>query len=197
VHSIAQTRIRRGCATSVVAVSLLAAVVGLAGCHGGTPAGSGGSSSPSVSASPSSSVDRAVADATAKALAAYNGFRRAVVTAEASADYNNKDLPKFAADPALSQVKADLYQKQQQGFVMTGRPQWSPAVGSVNVTTRPYTVQITDCLDTTNWTTVDKAGKPVGVPGQAKRYVVTSEAKQYDTGTWLIDQSTADRSRPC
>jgi hypothetical protein len=114
----------------VVVVSVAVALVGLAGCQDGKPATSGGSSSPSVSASPSSSVDPAVADATAKALAAYNGFRQAVVTAEATADYNNKDLPRYAADPALSQVKADLYQKQQQGFVMAGHPQWSPVAGS-------------------------------------------------------------------
>jgi hypothetical protein len=185
---------RAGLLLGVVAVSLLL----LTACHSGGSTGSSVSPSSVASASPSPSVDPAVADASAKALAAYNGYREAMVTAEANADYNNPDLPKYLADPLLTQAKGDLYQKRQQGLVMIGRPQWSPKVSTVNVSTRPYTVQITDCLDTTNWDTVNKAtGKSVAVPGQAKKYIVTSEAKQYDDGRWLIDQSTADRSRLC
>jgi hypothetical protein len=179
----------------------LAALLGLpvlAACRSGNGAQPAASASVRASASPSPSVDPKVADATGKALAAYNGYREAMVAAEAAADYNNQDLPKYVADPLLTQAKGDLYLKQQQGYVMTGRPQWSPQVTTVNVTIRPYTVQITDCLDTTGWDTVNKAtGKSVAVPGQAKKYVVTSEAKQYDDGRWLIDQSTADRSHLC
>jgi hypothetical protein len=163
---------------------------------GGTVASPIDSSTPVPSSSPSAVA--AVQDAAVKALASYDSFRATVVAASTTADYNNADLAKFVADPLLGQVRHSLYVDSANGLVRTGRPRWSPSATAVNVTTHPYTVQITDCFDNGDWTPVHKAtGKSAAASGQASRYVVNATVKQYDDGRWLVQAATADRSRSC
>jgi hypothetical protein len=158
------------------------------------PTGSAPPSAPPVS--PSTSAEEA--EARTKAVEAYDKLRKAQVAASATADVKGGDLAKYAADPLLSEIRNDLYLKQQQGLVTKGKPQWSVKVTDVNVVTRPFTVALEDCFDGTDWRTVFKnTGKSAAVPGQAKKYTVRAEAVQYDDGRWLINTAKADRDRPC
>jgi hypothetical protein len=144
-------------------------------------------------APPSQSAEQ---QAQTKALAAYNGFRQTLVTAFATADYNNADLATYAVDPALAQAKYDLYQLRQAGLVVTGLPTWHATVSSVDL--GAHLVKIVDCFDDTNWHTINKAtGQVVDAPGQAHRYVINAEVKLAPNGHWLVSQTTADRRTPC
>ena len=179
------------------AVLVTLAVAALAGCtddDGNRPA----SPSPSVAVSPSSTVDRADAAAADASLTAYNRLREAYIKAAAKADTNNAELAKYAAHPLLGQLQATLMTYRNQGLIVTGRPTWHASVTTVNISAQPYTVDLQDCLDTTNWHTVHKdTGTSAAVPGQATRYVVTARATLYDDGRWLIRESTAHREQPC
>ncbi|GGM23862.1 threonine aldolase family protein [Dactylosporangium sucinum] len=157
---------------------------------------------PTVSSAVSSAVSPTVtaeeADARTKAVDAYTNFRKAQVAASANADPQGGDLPNYTADPLLTQLRNDIYLKAQQGLVTTGTPTWKPAVTRVDISTRPFTVDIDDCLDTSAWKTVIKAsGKDAAVPDQARRYLVQAKVVQYDDGRWLVNTANAQRDRPC
>lgn len=156
------------------------------------------SAGPSTTPAATASTPSAGQDAETKAMAAYTGFREAYIAAAATADARTADLAKYVGDPLLLETRLALQTQGGQGIVYQGRPTWSARATAVNVSTRPFSVTIEDCLDTTNWTPVYKAtGKPAAAGGQALRYVVTSTAQLYDDGRWLINQSKADRSRSC
>ena len=168
-------------AAAVVVLIAVAAVVAFAvwRARGGGSAGPGPTTSPTQTAA-SKSPQQAVSES---ALAAYNGYREAYVAASATANANDPELAKYAIDPALAQLKYDLFQMNRQGLVTTGRPTWRPQVTSVNLATAPHTVEIRDCLDITNWQTIHKdTGKPAEAPGQAQRFVVTAQAVLGDDG---------------
>ncbi|GIJ12230.1 hypothetical protein Van01_54440 [Micromonospora andamanensis] len=188
---------RRHRLTIAAAVAVTAAL--LAGCseEPGTEPGT----APSPTSAPSTAApqaDTAEQEARASALAAYDNYRKAYVAAAAADDPDGDELAKYTADPLLRQLKYELIQKRDQGLTTKGQPSWNAQVIKVNVDSRPFTATIEDCFDGTNWQTVYKSnGKPAGVPGQAKRYIVTAEAALYDDGRWLIRESTAQRERPC
>jgi hypothetical protein len=120
------------------------------------------------------------------------------VAASATADPNNADLARYATDPALAQLRYDIYQLGQNGQVTTGRPSWSPKVAAVHLSSSPATVDLTDCFDITNWHTIFKAtGASADVPGQITRLPVTGQAVLSPDGQWRIRQSTVDRSKSC
>jgi len=180
---------------TAVAATVLAAL--LSGC-GSEPDPDPSPSPVGVVPSAVSTIDPVEQDAREGALAAYDNYVRAYVAASASGDTAGKELANYTADPLLRQLRYDLVLKRDQGLTTKGEPSWAARVTKVNVESRPFTAAIEDCFDGTNWQTVYKSsGKPAGVPGQAKRYVVTAEATQYDDGRWLIRQSAAQRERPC
>ncbi|MFD6757371.1 hypothetical protein [Micromonospora gifhornensis] len=189
-------RRRERLTTVATAVTLMAAW--LSGCGSDPGPGAATTPPPSTASSAALPADTAEQEARASALAAYDNYRKAYVAAAASGDTDGKELAKYTADPLLRQLKYELLQKRDQGLTTKGQPSWSAEVTKVNVESRPFTATIEDCFDGTNWQTVYKSnGKPAGVPGQAKRYVVIAEAALYGDGRWLIRQSTAQRERPC
>ncbi len=196
----ASSSARRGrglIAAAIAALVLVGAIVGVAIWRA---RGSGSSAAPAQSptASPSAAATGPEQQASQQALAAYNGYSEAYIAATATADYNNKDLPKYAADPLLAETRLALQMQGRQGIVNQGRPTWSVRVTKVNVSTRPYSVTLEDCFDQTNWKSVYKAtGESAAAPDQAQRYIINSTAWRYDDGRWLITESKADRSRPC
>ena len=136
--------------------------------------------------------------ATDSALAAYNGFREAYVAAATTSDAANADLPKYAIDPALAEAKLNLYTMNREGLISTGRPTWNAQATSVNLTAKPNTVELKDCLDINNSHIVRRAdNKPADAPGQARRFVVTAKATLTDDGRWVIREVTADRKTSC
>ncbi len=191
---------RRSTVLIAAAIALLVIVAGVVGAatwraRSDSPAQPTPAATETSRPSPSPTPEQEAAD---KALAAYNNYREAQVAAFATAEPTGGDLSKYVADPLLGELQYDLRQKRDQGLIVTGRPVWKPRVTKVNVTSRPFTVQIEDCFDATNWNTVYKAtGKSAAVPGQNKKYVVTAEAALYDDGRWLIRSAKAERERPC
>jgi hypothetical protein len=183
--------------TGITVVALVVALLG-AGCSSNSRKPAAPASSAVSTPSPTPSTSAEETQARGSVLAAYNGFREAHVAASNAGDVKGGDLAKYVADPLLAELKVELYQRSVQGLVTTGRPTWNARVTKVNVSSRPFTVEIEDCFDTTNWKTVDKkTGKDAAVPGQAKKYVVTAEAALYDDGRWLIYKGRAVRERPC
>jgi len=160
------------------------------------PAEPAPSATSAAASAPSSATTDA--DVTASVLAAYAGFREAYIAAAATADAQTAELATFAGDPLLLQTRLALQTQARHGIVYQGRPTWTAKVTGANLTTRPYTATIEDCLDTTGWIPVNRRTRvPATLPGQALRYRVISTAQRYDDGRWLIIQSAADRSRPC
>lgn len=171
------------------ALAIALAGVALAACSDGKPEAHR-TVTPSPSASPTEDPQ---ALATAGALAAYRGFRKAQVAAEAVANAHNADLAKYAGDKALAQERSNLLQLAKAGIVVRGAPKLDPRVSSASATE----VTITDCVDTTDWQPVYKAtGKSAAAPGQSTRVLATALARPY-ADRWLIQELTTDRSRPC
>lgn len=183
-----------------ITAGLVAAIVAVTGCNGTRPADevTPSTGAAASSAAPAPTVDSKEQQAREAVLAAYNGYREAYVAAAAAPDPDKTDLPKYVADPLLSQLKFELRRNREDGLVMKGRPRWNPRVTTINVTNRPFNAQVQDCFDNANVDVVDKAtGRSVLASGQTTRYVVTAEAVLYDDGRWLIRQATANRERTC
>ena len=160
------------------------------------PAGPATSTAPSSSPSPSTNAEES--EARTKAVEAYNNMRKAHVAASATADVKGGDIAKYAGDPLLSELRYDLVLKSQQGLVTKGTPKWDVKVTKANVASRPFSAELEDCFDGTDWPTVFKdSGKSAAVPGQSKKYLVRAKAVQFDDGRWLITEAKADRDRPC
>ena len=137
-------------------------------------------------------------EASQAALVAYNGFREASVAATAPGAAPHPDHPKYAVDPALAQVRFDVYQMNRAGLVTTGRPVWNARVVSVNLAATPKTIKLSDCLDITNWQTITKStGQPAGAPNQAQRYVIAAEAILADDARRMVREPKAQREKSC
>lgn len=131
--------------------------------------------------------------ASAGALAAYRGFRRVQVAAEAVANAHDAVLARYAGDKALAQERTNLLQLARAGIVVRGAPVLHPVVGRASA----QAVTITDCVDTARWQPVYKAtGRSAAAPGQAAKVLATALARPYGKG-WLIVELTTERSRPC
>ena len=185
-------------AAAITTLVVVAAVIGVAIWRA---RGSGSSAQPDASAtvrSASPSASGPEQQAAQQAMAAYNGFREAYISAAATGEYRTTDLAKYAGDPLLLEARLALQIQSQQGIVNQGRPSWSAHASQVNLGTRPYSVTLEDCFDQTNWQPVYKAtGKSAAAGDQAQRYIITSTALLYDDGRWLITESKADRSKSC
>jgi hypothetical protein len=185
---------KRVVGTCVVAVLVATAAIG---CSNDKP--TGGGPTPGPSASPTSSADEQQ-QAKQRALAAYNGYRDAYVSAAADPNPTSAkpELAKFTADPLLNSLVNTLALDLGSGIVNQGHPVWKADPTAVNVATRPYSVTLRDCFDSADWTPVYKAtGKSAAVAGQAKKYTVTAKAVQFDDGAWRITEAQADRNQPC
>ncbi|WP_190093021.1 hypothetical protein [Streptomyces melanogenes] len=161
----------------------------LAGCSGSdSPA----SSKPSpthtaVSRSASSTADAA----DAAIIAAYTGSWDAQTEAYSKASSAGTNLQKNTTFKALADVESDLVAMRKAGQVTTGRPVIRPRVVTVTHGRVP-TATVVDCVDTTNWTLVDKASKRK-VPLPTTRlitYVSTATLEQWGT-MWMVTKLTA------
>lgn len=167
--------------------------VTLAACGGSKPSPS---SAPTPPISPS--VSSAETDAKSKALAAYKGFIDTYNKDSLTANYEDPDLRKYLGDPLLTTVQSDLQQMSKGGLVRTGQLGSTPEVTAVNVSGQPKTVTIGDCLDTSDWHTINKVtGASVDAPGQPTRRKITAEAELYDDGRWLIHESSTIAGAVC
>ncbi|MET8411749.1 hypothetical protein ABZV34_27250 [Streptomyces sp. NPDC005195] len=170
---------------------LVGSLVALAGC---TNAGDG-PSSPSRPAgktavsSPSPSP-RAV-DEKAAALAAYRESWDASVVAYAKASSAGTALRKTTTARALLDIESDLTELRKAGQITTGKPAIHPADPEVTVGKFPKAT-LTDCVDITAWTLVDKTSKKkVPLPSERLlRYVSTATLEKWGT-KWMVTKVTA------
>jgi hypothetical protein len=134
-----------------------------------------------------------------KVLAAYEGYHRAYDAAAAIPDPKAADLTKYLGDPLLSQVRVDLQTLASNGLQRQGSAKTSPKVVDVLLDATPPVATIQDCYDITDAHVINRGtGKRADPPDQAKRYVVTSQAKYFNESIgWLIVASEAERGRSC
>lgn len=131
----------------------LALALTLAGCDGSKPSG-GSSPTPSLSAPPQS----ARGTAEQQALAAYQGMWRAYAKAGLTADPDDPDLGRYAADTALQTLQKGLKGYRDKAQVLKGDLVTNPQVSGASPDADPTSVTITDCVDDTKFLVYKRAG---------------------------------------
>lgn len=182
-HAVVRTR------KHATALLLTGTLVVLAGCSStDSDASSKPSSTPTdVSPAPSSTVDAV----DAAVLAAYISSWDAQTEAYSKASSAGTDLKKNTTLRALFDIEHDLEVMRKAGQVTTGKPVIHPKVVKVTNTKIP-TATVTDCIDTTHWTLIDKASKKkVPLPTtRLIKYVSTATLEKWGT-KWMVTKLTA------
>lgn len=187
-HAVVRTR------KHATALLLTGSLLVLAGCSGhDSNTSSKPSSTPTaVSPAPSSTVDAV----DAAVLAAYTSSWDAQTEAYSKASSAGTDLKKNTTLRALFDIEHDLEVMRKAGQVTTGKPVIHPKVVKVTNTKIP-TATVTDCIDTTHWTLIDKASKKkVPLPTtRLIKYVSTATLEKWGT-KWMVTKLTA-QEQPC
>ncbi|MBW8794225.1 MAG: hypothetical protein JF597_11690 [Streptomyces sp.] len=189
-HSSA-ARARKHAAALALSTSLLA----LVGCSGSGDAASAPSSSAARQASsPSPSLSVNAEDAAV--IAAYTSSWDAQTKAYSKASSAGTDLKKTTTLRALLDIEHDLSVMRKAGQVTTGKPVINPKVVKVTGAKIPEAT-VTDCVDTTHWTLIDKSSKEkVPLPTtRLVKYVSTATLQQWGT-RWMVTKLTA-QEQPC
>jgi hypothetical protein len=171
------------------ALLLAGSLPALAGC---SDSDSGTSSKPSptpTTVSPSSISTVGAEDAAV--IAAYTKSWDAQTEAYSKASSAGTGLKKNTTLRALFDIEHDLEVMRKAGQVTTGKPVIHPKV--VKVTDGKIAkATLTDCVDTTHWTLIDKASKkPVPLPTtRLIKYVSTATLEKWGK-TWMVTKLTA------
>ncbi|MFI6357990.1 hypothetical protein ACIBJF_36405 [Streptomyces sp. NPDC050743] len=188
--NIAAVRTRKHATALFLAGSLLV----LAGCSEG---GSGTSSKPSPTQTAGSPSPNSTVDAEDAAIvAAYTSSWDAQTEAYSKASSAGTDLKKNTTLRALFDIEHDLSVMQKAGQVTTGKPVIHPKVVKVTDAKIP-TATVTDCVDTTHWTLIDKASrKKVPLPTtRLIKYASIATLEKWGT-KWMVTKLTA-REEAC
>ncbi|MFF4035994.1 hypothetical protein ACFYZ2_40685 [Streptomyces sviceus] len=181
-------RIRNHATAFLIAGSLVA----LAGCSSGASKASpsGSSTSPS-SAGASVSSGSTVDPEQAAVLAVYTQSWQAQAEAYAKASSAGTDLRKTTTLRALGSIEQDLKAMRSAGQVTTGKPVIHPTDPRVTAGEIPRAT-LTDCVDTANWTLIDKdTKKKVQLPStRLVKYVSTAKLQKWGT-KWMVTELTA------
>ncbi|MEY2248448.1 hypothetical protein AB8A21_36920 [Streptomyces sp. BF23-18] len=140
-----------------------------------------------VSPSPSSTAG---AENTA-VLAAYTSSWDAQTKAYSKASSAGTNLKQTTTLRALFDIEHDLTVMRKAGQVTAGRPVINPKAVKVTHGKIPKAT-LTDCVDTTHWTLIDKASKkPVPLPTtRLIKYVSTATLEKWGK-TWMVTKLTA------
>ncbi|MGW1966487.1 hypothetical protein ACWCPD_40255 [Streptomyces sp. NPDC001935] len=180
------TALRRKPATALLIAGSLLALVGCSDSNSDTK--SKPSTTPTaVSPSPSSTAD---AENTA-VLTAYANSWSAHAEAYSKASSAGTNLKKNTTFEALADIENNLSVMRKAGQVTTGKPVLHPRVVKVTDVKIP-TATITDCVDTTHWTLINKASKkPVPLPTtRLIKYVSTATLEKWGK-KWMVTKLTA------
>jgi hypothetical protein len=167
-----------------VAMALMIGLLALAACSPDKPSPAGSAaakpSSPAASASPSAAVSGAPT-----ALDAYRGMWKAYVEAIRIPDPSYPDLARYAQGDALNVFVNGLTSVQRDGLVGKGDVTINPSVIAAKPNATPPTVEIQDCVDTSQSHLVKKDGSPhQDTPGGKRKAVAT--AARLDDGSWKV-----------
>jgi hypothetical protein len=157
------------------------ALVGLVGCGKAKAKPAPSAAGPSAAASSLSPR----AEAEGKATAAYLGLWQAMAKAGEVPDPNAPELRQYADGDALARVVRALVTYQQDGEYTQGAPVDDPKVTSDDPQDVPTTVNLTDCGDSTNWTTHKQDTKAEIPNDQRGRRLITATVKKLN-GTWKV-----------
>ncbi|WP_185806089.1 hypothetical protein [Streptomyces sp. RP5T] len=137
-------------------------------------------------ASPGSTAD----PERAAILAAYTQSWQSRAKAYAKASSAGTDLRKTTTLRALGGIEQDLKAMREAGQVTTGLPVIHPRDPEVTAGEIPKAT-LTDCVDTTNWTLIDKATKKkVPLPStRLVKYVSTAKLQKWGT-KWMVTELT-------
>ncbi|WP_328457579.1 hypothetical protein OG780_42705 [Streptomyces sp. NBC_00386] len=183
--NIAASRARKR-ATTVILTGCLLALAGCSG-SGSDPSSKPNSTSRTASPSPSSPVDAT----DAAVLAAYASSWNAHTEAYSKASSAGTTLKENTTFEALADIENNLSAMRKAGQVTTGKPALHPRVAQVTEAKIP-TATVTDCVDTTNWTLIDKVSKKkVPLPTtRLIKYVSTAKLEKWGT-KWMVTKLTA------
>ncbi|MBQ1064785.1 hypothetical protein [Micromonospora sp. C41] len=173
----------------------LALAVGAAGC--GTEPEAANRPLTGRATAPATHSAEAEKEAEKAALAAYSGYLDASRAASARSDPSHPALARFLADPLLTRVRMAILDAKEHGAMRTGKLVSDPTVVSVDLTARPPTVEIQDCLDASGYRLVYAKDRKA-VPGtRGGRYLATATAARFPDGRWLINGGAAHQDQPC
>lgn len=155
------------------------------------------STTPAPSQSQSSTSDDPQAADKRDVLEAYGHYWEEQVKAYSKASIEGTKLTKYATADALGRAESDLMSLDKAGIVAKGKPVSDAEVAGINMDRKVPQATITDCLDVSKWTRVDrKTGKTVPpAKGQLKRYTTTVEAEKWGK-QWMILKATP-KARAC
>ncbi|MCX4919896.1 hypothetical protein [Streptomyces sp. NBC_00687] len=180
----------RNCATALL---MAGSLVALTGCSdsGGEAASpkspTGALPGSSSSASPTATADKATV------LAVYRKSWDASVAAYAKASSAGTDLRTTTTARALLDIESDLKELRKGGQITTGRPSIHPGDPKITAGEFPKAT-LTDCVDITRWTLVDKnSKKKVRLPsGRLLRYVSIATLEKWGP-KWKVTKMTAQQ----
>ncbi|WP_329072666.1 hypothetical protein [Amycolatopsis sp. NBC_01480] len=124
--------------------------LGLTACSSGdttNPPPSTTAASPAPSSTPTSPAETAKQHA----IAAYLGMWQDVAAVAKTSDWQSERLAHNATADALSVLSRAMYADHLNGLVTTGQPINNPEATSAEPASKPTTVLISDCGDSTNW----------------------------------------------
>ena len=177
----------------VTAVLLTGSLLALAGCSDNDSGAPPSTPSASRPATPSSSPAATVDPQQAAVLAAYRQSWHAQIDAYAKASSSGTALKKTTTLRALGGIESDLEAMRKAGQVTTGEPVIHPGEPKVTGGKIPKAI-LTDCVDTTNWTLIDKASKKeVPLPStRLVKYVSTAKLEKWGT-KWMVTELNAQQ----
>ncbi|MEU9286429.1 hypothetical protein AB0D57_17335 [Streptomyces sp. NPDC048275] len=175
------------------AVLLAGSLVALAGCSDNDSKASESEPSQSRTAGPSTSPSSTADPEKAAVLAAYTQSWASQTEAYAKASSTGTDLRKTTTLRALGLIEQDLETMRNAGQVTIGKPAIHPKDPEVTDGEIPKAT-LTDCVDTTNWTLIDKATKKkVPLPStRLIKYVSTAKLEKWGT-KWMVTELTAQK----
>lgn len=135
-------------------------------------------SSTAPSLGPSAAAER-------DALAAYSALWLSMAKAGEVPDPDAPELRKYAAGDALARVVRALATYRETGVVTRGRPVNSPRVVSAAPADAPTEVKLTDCGDSSGWTSHKKSTGEQLKDDPRGRRLITATVSRVD-GAWKV-----------
>ena len=181
------------------AVGLVGLLFTATACRSSTAPNTLPDSTRSPAAIPSPSVDPAVAEATTKAVAAYQGYVAAYARAANTANVNDPNLPHYIGGGLLSLSQHNLRLLGEHEAIELGTPTATVLSTKVKLAAKPPTVTISACVDYSSYQLVYKSNQSP-VPNSAlkvKKYTTTATVQLYTGGLWLVSADDPHRDAPC
>lgn len=170
-------------AVSAAAVSVVACDAEASGRSSGRPAPR---PTQVTSTTEPTSTSSAGGAATEAAVAAYVGMWNDFVAAAATSDWRSPKLGQYATGLALSTLSRGLYADHASGVISRGDPTHDIQRSSVDSSTDPKTVVITDCSDSSHALKYNaRTGRPADDSPGGRHLIIATVRVQSD-GTWKV-----------